>query len=949
MGPLTPWLDPGASPSDVAGTGALLAGVQHDEAPAAVQVPLAANSPEFFAPDSVFGSGADSRSDTAPADQPASADLLPLEPAGSVTLVNGSLATSEAGSASPGHAASSGPLAPPGTSAGAGVAAVSTIGPSPTLAPAQGVITAVAALAPSNGEPATVPAAPPSAAAAAARHPALSFEANRGQFGANTAFVAHDGGLTARLGAASADFTLPADGTGAPATLHMELAGGNASAAAVGIGRLPGTVNYLTGSDPSAWVTNVPQFAQAAFRNVYAGVDVAYHADSSGHLEYDFVLAPGADPGAIRLAFGGADAVSLDGSGNLILATAAGQLVQHSPVAFQGDTAVATSFVLLGGGQVGFWVGSHDTAKPLVIDPTISYSTFRGTSVGDNAAGVAFDPAGNAYVVGTRIIPVDPLDHATPNTRDAFVAKYTPDGALVYLTYIGGTYSSTNFDTNPGDDTGTGIAVGPVSATDPTPVPYITGYTNSSDFPIAGPAYQTHLTHDLNPRGASINAFLTKLNPTGDGLLYSSYFGRIHYGNNATFTYRGQSYPGTVVGVFDELAQRGRGVAVDRYANAYIVGETFGIAAIAVPFNEHPPGDPLHLADAWMHSVDTVGGGVVLKWNLFANPAAQWGNDYAAQGSDTARGVAVNAAGDIYVTGYTNSTDLYTSPFALQPNPTDGLGGGTAMGPPGGPGGPGGGGSGSDNSHDAFVVKLDNPFYGEDEPSDDLDPNEVGQFDYSTYLGGLGDDQAYGIAVDADENAYVTGGTTKDSFPTTFGAYQNHSTSWPFDEGAAFVSKVNDDGTALVYSTLLGGSSTVGYGIAVDDLNRAYVTGQTKNPGSIDNGPAPYGGGGPGPSVNGIFPLTADATDAYDGVGPRAFLTKFNDAGSDLVFSTFHGARDSGQGVDVRSVVVDSTVVDREAVIAGSITAQSIPVVNAAQPTYAGGGDGFVAKWIDLL
>src|SRR5262249_21887973 len=153
-----------------------------------------------------------------------------------------------------------------------------------------------------------------------------------------------------RLGAASADFTLPDGGSGA--TLHMDLVGGNASAAAVGLDRLPGAVNYLTGSDSSAWVTNVPLFGQAAFRGVYSGADVVYHADASGHLEYDFNLAPGADPGAIRLAFGGADSVSLDGAGNLVLTTAAGQLVQHAPVAFQGSDTVQTSFVLLGGGQV---------------------------------------------------------------------------------------------------------------------------------------------------------------------------------------------------------------------------------------------------------------------------------------------------------------------------------------------------------------------------------------------------------------------------------------------------------------------------------------------------------------------------------------------------------------------------------------------------------------------
>src|SRR5262249_22550108 len=154
---------------------------------------------------------------------------------------------------------------------------------------------------------------------------------------------------------------------------------------------------YLIGSDSSAWVTNVPLFGQAAFRGVYGGVDVVYHADASGHLEDDFNLAPRAHPGAIPLAFGRADSLSPAAAGNLVLSTAAGQLVQRAPVAFQGGATVQTSFVLLGGGQVGFRVGAHDATKPLVIDPAICYSTFRGTNLIDDVADVAFDVYGNAY------------------------------------------------------------------------------------------------------------------------------------------------------------------------------------------------------------------------------------------------------------------------------------------------------------------------------------------------------------------------------------------------------------------------------------------------------------------------------------------------------------------------------------------------------------------------
>jgi tetratricopeptide (TPR) repeat protein len=801
--------------------------------------------------------------------------------------------------------------------------------------------------APAPHAPAS-PATPPPAGSA--HSPTLAFEANRGQFAGDTAFVAHDGGLTARLGAAAADFTLTAGG--AAATLHMDLVGGNAGAAAVGTDRLPGLVNYLIGSDPSAWVTGVPTFGRAAFQNVYyPGVDLIYHAGAAGHLEYDFALAPGADPVAIRLSFGGG--ASLDAAGDLVLSTPAGRLVQHAPVASQDGAAVAASFVLLGGGQVGFRVGAHDPGRPLLIDPTVAYSTFRGTDANDEASGVAFDPAGYAYAVGTRT--------TAPGRSDAFVAKYDPSGALVYLTYVGGADSTT---------TGTAIAVGPDSTSDPTPVAYFTGFTSSPTFPTVGPAFQTALN-------ASTNAILVKLNPTGDRPLYASYVGRVNTGNNVLITYRGQSFPASSANTFIETGQFGRGIAVDKDGKVVIVGNTTGIQAIPVPVGgPYPPKDPFHIKDAFLGAFNLnqdspVYGAVAMVWNLFANYAqGQQGNDYAAKGTDVALGVAISTNGHIVVGGKTDSPDLDTSPNAIQPDPSPGLGGGGVLGGPDpGPGSGSGPGSGDDsgpkNLHDAFVVKLDNPLDGEDEP-----PN------YVTYLGGIGDDEAFGVAVDASENAYVTGSTTysttadkpTNSFPTTPGAYQRDSTSQPDGPPeAAFVSEINKDGTALVFSTLLGGASTVCYGIKVDDRNHVFVDGQTANPGTYSNGPAPYVSGPlQGASVAGVFPLK-DATDAYGpdaggvgmggGVGPRAFLAEFNATLSDLDFSTFHGMKDGGQGdantgmgVDVRTVVADGVVVDREAVIAGVVQTQSIPVVNAAQPTFGGGDeDGFVAKWTGLL
>ena len=352
-----------------------------------------------------------------------------------------------------------------------------------------------------------------------------------------------------------------------------------------------------------------------------------------------------------------------------------------------------------------------------------------------------------------------------------------------------------------------------------------------------------------------------------------------------------------------------------------------------------PPGDPFHINDAFLHRVDLDPAGpsygrVVPRWNLFANHhLGRFGNDYAAGGADVATGVALSRARDVFVTGYSGSDDLYTSPGARQRYATQGLGT-------------------SPNDNDAFVVQFDGP---DDDAADDV--QIIGGFEYATYLGGAGDDRAHGIAVDASERAYIGGGTTHDSFPTTANAYQRTSTSQPTLTGAGFVSTLLESGSALAFSTLLGGHTTSIHDIAIDDANRPFVTGETRNPADGDagggvpgGGPMLGGGGNPSPDesedAHGTFPLTPDATDREQGAGPRAFLSWLAADGMDLLFSTFHGSRSSGHGVAVRVTRDGGTVTGREAVVAGAVAqAGTLPVPNAEQPESAGGVDGFVAKW----
>jgi hypothetical protein len=827
----------------------------------------------------------------------------------------------------------------PGASPAPAPAPTPSSSPSPAATPTPSAIPQADASAPPT--PAATPAVPSPASAAQASLAStafgqlpLAFEPNQGQFAGGVAFQTQAQGYTVALTATGADFTLSSTGK-TTASVQMHVVGGDAAAVGSGADRLPGTVNYLLGQDQSTWVTDVPLYGSVTFHDVYPGIDLVYHAGAGQQLEYDFVVHAGATPSAVHLSFDGGSP-RLDQAGNLVVTTGQGDMVEPAPVVYQqgangSHTTVAGSYTLSDSGQVGFQVGAYDPSRPLVIDPMLCYSTFLGTPLNHQVNHVAVDSLGNAYVVGTRTLPGDPV--FTPNTKDAFAAKLDPAGNLVYMTSIGGTQFWPGYfpPEGPGNEEGNGIAV------DQFGQAYLTGWTSSTDFPIAGTPYQRYITFNpiTNPRGAVVNAFLTKLNAAGDGLLDSTYVGRTHYGDGMGFTYRHQSWPNDPY-TYTEWEQYGRAVAVDLWGNAYIVGDTLGVQAIGMSVFDPPaPSDPFHIRDAFLHRINTIDGSASIRWNLWINyNPGGWGNDYAAMGADFATGVALSVDyRHVFVTGYTGSSDILTTPNAFQPTASATIG------------------QYPYTPYDAYVVKIDLT----EEPTDP-EPNQLWDFDYSTYLQSVGNDQAYDIAVDAGDNAYVTGTTTSDSYPTTAGAYQQLSTSEPFLQGAAFVTKLNPDGTALVYSSLLGGSNTVGYGIALDEQGRAYVTGLTYNLGSYNIGPPPPELDGDVPEVEdglqvpGTFPLTADATDAYQRGGPQAFLTTFTADGSNLVFSTFHGGENAGHGVAVYLLRdASGNVIDRQPIVGGA-TEDDLPLVNPTQGTFGDGTvedgtDGFVAKW----
>jgi hypothetical protein len=660
------------------------------------------------------------------------------------------------------------------------------------------------------------------------------------------------------------------------AILHMKLVGANPSPRVTGLEELPGKSNYFIGNDPAKWRTNVPTYAKVRYENVYSGIDLVYYGNQR-QLEYDFVVAPGADPRAIRLAIQsrdreGAVPLRIDGQGDLVLEAEGSELRLHQPVIYQeisgARQSVGGNFVIQGGPsdasaqeggrQVGFEVARYDASKPLIIDPVLSYSTYLGGSRYDEGSGIAVDSSGNAYVTGVTDSPNFPTANAfqavwgnstcgtssttPPCYADAFVTKLNANGsALVYSTYLGGA----------GSDGGSGIAV------DSSGNAYVTGVTGSPNFPTAN-AFQAK-------GGGSSDAFVTKLNATGSALVYSTYLG------------------GSDV-------DQGTGIAVDSSGNAYVTGITLS--------TNYPTANAFQPA----HGGGDCGGGQVHYYTFPCydafvtklNPAGSalvYSTYLGGSGDDWGRGIAVDSSGNAYVTGITLSTN-YPTANAFQATP----GGGTcpagfAMVP----------------CHDAFVTKL----------------NAAGSaLVYSTYLGGSSGDCGLGIAVDSSGNAYVTGDTSSTNFPTANAFQAAFGGGPPYLSGGvlflhkdAFVTKLNAAGSVLVYSTYLGGSDDDdGQRIAVDSSGNAYVTGETS-------------------STN--FP-TANAFQAAKGGDWDAFVTKLNAAGSALIYSTYLGGSfgDCGTGI-----AVDSS---GNAYVTGSTQSPNFPTANPFQAATSG---PFVTKF----
>jgi RHS repeat-associated protein len=688
--------------------------------------------------------------------------------------------------------------------------------------------------------------------------PGIPFIRNRGQTDARAQFlVQHDGG-TIFFTAEDIVFALPNavpsptgkerkpskrpgaaldNGQKTFSVVRQRFIQAQNSVALQGSSLLPGTVNYLKGNDPGGWQTNVPTYGGLSYRQLYPGIDLAY-TGTDGKLKSTFYVSPGADPAAIRWRYTGITSIATDTNGNLVVtvpprgpgATQALTITEQAPVAWQdingARVPVAVQFSVSSGRTVGFSLGSYNPAYPLAIDPVLTYSTFLGGSLRDIAQSVTADRLGNAYVTGVTWSPNFPATNAVQlvSSGDAFVTKLSPDGSqFVYSTYIGGTGGNRGYD----------IAV------DATGNAYVTGATWSTDFPTTPNPIQN--TGD--PDG---NAFVTKINPAGTALVYSTYLG------GTTSVYDAEDI--------------GTGIALDSDGAAYITGITY---ATDFPLENAYDGSLASAGsgDAFVAKLNATGTQLVYSTYYGGNEGEYW---YLYLYPS----IAVDQAGSAYITGVTDSTDIplvnayqsstvgssaFVAKFSVDGTAlaySTYLGGGNEDGAFG---------VAVDSLGQANIVGWTNSAYFL--PSGGLQTALRGNGDMflavlsasgsslvaGTYLGGSSDDIGTGIALDEAGYVYLSGETWSSNFPTQ-DPLQSF-TAVPGNNGDGVVVKLSPKGEELLFSTYWGGASSDDvHAIATDNANSIFIAGET---------------------ASSNFP-TAQAIDASFGGYSEGFVARFS-------------------------------------------------------------------------
>ncbi|MBL8177031.1 MAG: SBBP repeat-containing protein [Bryobacterales bacterium] len=645
----------------------------------------------------------------------------------------------------------------------------------------------------------------------------LYFEPNRGQAGKSILAVSRGGGFltllsgreTLYLNSNTADpITMQLVGAASPISVEFEQP-------------LRGISNYFYGKDPANWHTDVPHYAKVRFKQVYPGIDLVYYSTEQ-RMEYDFVVAPGADPRQIQMAWDGVESSQIDKNGDILLRTAAGDIRHKRPVIYQevGGVRIPVEgrYTAQGEHRFAFTLGEYRRELALVIDPTIFYSTYIGGSQLDDAFALALDAAGNAFVGGSTRSANYPLVSGPPNSQltgnsDGFITKLSADGqGLFYSTFIGGNI----------EDAISGVAV------DSAGNAYVTGETTSDNFPTTTNPYQKDL------RGL-VDSFVTKLSPNGNQLVYSTY-----------------------VGAFDS-EDRATVIGVDAAGNAVIAGFT---TSFAFPTTDG--------------AVDTSYNGATDIFLTQLNATGQqlvFSTLYGGNSHEIPRALVVDGGGDIYLAGYTQSTDFPTTEGAIQR---------TQRG-----------------IQDAFVARF----------------SQSGKrVVFSTLLGGVGQEVAFGVSIEPGGRILVAGQTTSNDFPTTTGAYQTNMRGVT----NAFVSRLNSTASKVIASTLIG-TTSLDFASSARSLDAAHVL--------IT-----------GFSSSNSYPTTLDAWQFSGGFAGDGIVSVFTPMLNSLAFSSVLG----GSAEDI--VKVSASAPGGDVVFAGTTGGGLTVTGEAYDQTFNGLSDVFVTR-----
>ncbi len=740
----------------------------------------------------------------------------------------------------------------------------------------------------------------------------LRFEA-----GSPTKYIAHASGAEFAVSPVGAEFTL-AKNDGQLASCQMQFIGANPGARMAGGQPLTATINYLLGNQPGQWRTGVPTFAQVRVDDVYPGVNVVYYGNRQ-KLEYDFDLAAGVNPAVIALRFAGAEKISVNQQGELVIRFASGEVVQHAPVAYQtvqgARQEVAAGYKILDARTATFALGSYNHGEPLVIDPVLRFSSYFGGDKGDTGWAIAVNTnTGSIYVAGQTFSNKDTNNtygtfskpgayqtsyHGGKQAGDAFVARLDVDDtgtiwSLNYVTYLGGS----------GDDAAYAIAV------DPAGNAFVAGATVSPDFPVTNTIPNGDKIHGKIDGQLHIyptDAFVAELNTNGSKLLYSTYLG-------------------------GDSAEAAHGIALDEADNAYVTGFTYSTNFPVKPyaFQSHLQCPPTFYINANAFVAEISAGGTNLNYSTFLG-----GTNF-----DVGRAIAYKN-GRVFVAGYTSSTNFPT----IHP-----LAGFEHLA---------GAAKNSQNKKklletpDVFVTAF---------ACTVTNLNEISVTNltvlYSTYLGGSNYDTATGIAADNNGSAYVCGYTSSKDFPNTAtnvldlhngydlvsGLHTNKTAAAVNTNG--FLTRIDWDETNTIatngYSALFGGHGTgkgvdVANGVAIDPAGNAYVVGTTTS----TNFPVV--------TTNLSEYLTA-TINKHKGKkkGSDVFVIAFGPNGTNLLYSAYLGGdgNDYGNAIAVYSYsITNSTTISNvcNAYITGQTWSTNFPPVNALQSHRNGSNDMFIA------